>query len=237
MRLSREIQRGQGPGPAVDDRRRSALAFGVVVVIGLVGAGCSGGTAGSSARIVSQPHLQLQGCTYEVNSTIPAGVPQGVQPGFPAFEPDPSAAGALEHIRDHGGTAMVDSVTVPSGVDLFAGPDAGGSPVGTVPGADNLLVAEPVVYTDHAGGTWLAFFLACGGANLYWVGLDQARRQHAAFVSQVATQIEQLRAAPSYTLSHQASLLPIAVDQHRNLVFVDPSVAFVVGRGELFSSV
>ncbi len=199
-------------------------------------AGCGGGAAAPPSAVVVPPAFELQGCTYEVGSTIPAGEPTGLNPGFASFEPDASADQALEQIKAHGGTAMVDSVTVPAGIALYSGPDASLPSVGTVPTGDSILVAEPVVYTDQSGGTWLAFFLACGGPHLYWVSVDQAKRHHRTFADEVTAQIAQLKQAAPYTQTGQASMLPIVINADHQLVFADPKVAFDVGRGELYNS-
>jgi hypothetical protein len=105
--------------------------------------------------------------------------------------------------------------------------------VGTVPAGKSILAAEPVVWTDHGGAVWLAFFLSCGGENLYWVSVPELTHHNAAAGDQVAAEIEALRAAPSYTRSGQASLLPVHVTAQKHLAFVDPKVTFLVGRGEL----
>ncbi len=204
----------------------------------LSSAACGGGAdAPTSATVVVPPTFELQGCTYEVSSTIPAGEPTGVNPGFAPFGPDASADRALEQIKAHGGTAMVDSVTVPAGIALYSGPDASLPSVGSVASGDSMLVAEPVVYTDQSGGTWLAFFLACGGQNLYWLSVDQAKTHHRTFADGVTAQIAQLKQAVPYTQSGSASMLPIVINRDRRLTFADPKVSFDVGRGELYNSV
>jgi len=211
------------------------LVTGVALL--LCSAGCGGGAAAPPpATIVVPPAFELQGCTYEVGSTIPAGEPTGLDPGFAPYEPDATADRALEEIKAHGGTAMVDSVTIPAGIALHSGPDASLPSIGTVAAGDSILVAEPVVYTDQSGGTWLAFFLACGGQNLYWLSVDQAKRHNRAFADGVTSQIAQLEQAAPYTKTGSASMLPIVVDSRRQLVFADPGVSFDVGRGELYNS-
>ncbi len=159
-----------------------------------------------------------------------------MSPGFAPFEPDASADRALEEIKVHGGTAMVDSVTVPAGIALYSGPDASLPSVGTVATGNSILVAEPVVYTG-SGGTWLAFFLACGGRNLYWLSVDQAKRHHGTFADEVTLQIAQLKQAPPYTQTGSASMLPIVINADHQLVFADPNVTFDVGRGEVYRSI
>jgi hypothetical protein len=196
-------------------------------------ASTAGGAGSSAPAVVEAPDFTLQGCTYVLDSTIPPGEPQGVRPHFPSFAPDQSATAALEAIKAHGGTAMVDSVTLPAGTTLRSGPDTGESAVGTIPSDHSILAAEPVVWTDHAGAVWLAFFLSCGGEHLYWVSVPELTHHSAAVGHQVAAEIEALRTAPSYTKSGQASLLPIHVTAQQHLAFVDPEVTFLVGRGEL----
>jgi hypothetical protein len=225
--------------PRRTHRRWRAVTLGVSSVMAVLLAACSSGTptagsaGGSSAAVVEAPDFTLQGCTYVFDSTIPAGEPQGVRPPFSSFSPDQSATAALDGIKAHGGTAMVDSVTLPAGTTLRSGPDTGQSPVGTVPAGKSILAAEPVVWTDHGGAVWLAFFLSCGGENLYWVSVPELTHHNAAAGDQVAAEIEALRAAPSYTRSGQASLLPVHVTAQKHLAFVDPKVTFLVGRGEL----
>ena len=240
---SRRMSRRSASSPHKERGRGRWEAFGplsgIVAAVALlvISAGCGGGTAAPpSTSVVVPPTFELQGCTYEVGSTIPAGEPTGLNPGFASFEPDASADRALEQIKSHGGTAMVDGVTVPAGTALYSGPDASLSSVGTVAAGDSILVAEPVVYTDQSGGTWLAFFLACGGQNLYWTSIDQAKRHHHAFAAQVAAQIAQLRHVAPYTQTGSASMLPIVVNADRQLAFADPKVSFDVGRGELYRS-
>ena len=216
------------------------VAVGVAGLAALAATAC-GSSSGSSPTsapattvgIVKPPDFTLQGCTYVLNSTIPASEPQGLKPDFPPFSADGSAAAALQGIKDHGGTAMVDSVTLPAGTHLYAGPDLGGTPVAAIPAKDSILAAEPVVWTDAHGDTWLAFYLSCGGGALYWISVKGLEAQNPSAGSGVAEQIAQLRAAAPYTATGTASLLPIVVNSHRQLVFSDPKVTFLVGRGEL----
>jgi len=183
--------------------------------------------------VVKPPDFTLQGCTYMIDNKVPTGEPEGLKPDFPAFTPDGSATAALRDVKRHRGLAMVDSVTLPGGTDLYAGPDTGGTPVGVIPAGDSVLVAEPVVWTDARGGTWLAFYLACGGNSLYWVGVDRLEHENPADGSAVAAQIAQLKKAAPYTKTGVASLLPVVVNSQHQLAFADPGVTFLVGRGEL----
>lgn len=229
-------------------RRTGAQRLSVVAVVSVAaavvaacgsGAGSPGSTTGPSASataVVTPPDVTLQGCTYVLDGKVPNGEPPGVKPSFPPFSPDQSAAAALGEIKARGGKAMVDSVTLTSGTDLYAGPDTGGTKVGTVPSGRSILAAEPVVWTDATGGTWLAFFLSCGGDSLYWVSVGQADRQGSTVGGSIAAQIAQLQGAAPYTQTGQASLLPIVVSAHGQLVFGDPRMTFSVGRGELIGT-
>jgi hypothetical protein len=232
--------RHQGSTPFSPGRGRRAVAVGAVALAALAATACGSGSGSSAtsapaatAAIVKPPDFTLQGCTYVFNSTIPASEPQGLKPDFPAFSADGSATAALQTIKDHGGTAMVDSVTLPAGTHLYAGPDLDGTPVGAIPAKDSILAAEPVVWTDAHGDAWLAFYLSCGGVALYWVSVKGLEHQNPSAGNAVAAQIAQLKAASPYTTSGTASLLPIVVDSHRQLAFSDPKVTFLVGRGEL----
>jgi hypothetical protein len=216
------------------------VAVGVAGLAALAATACGSGSGSAptsapvaTAGIVKPPDFTLQGCTYVLDSTIPAGEPQGVKPEFPPFSADGSATAALQRIEDHGGTAMVDSVTLPGGTDLYAGPDLGGTPVGAIPAKDSILAAEPVVWTDAHGDTWLAFYLSCGGDALYWVSVKGLEHQDPSAGSGVAAQIAQLQAASPYTRTGTGSLLPVVVNHHQHLAFSDPKVTFLVGRGEL----
>jgi hypothetical protein len=187
----------------------------------------------STAGIVKPPDFTLQGCTYVLDNKVPTDEPQGLKPDFPPFSADGSATAALQGIKHHGGTAMVDSVTLPAGTDLYAGPDTSGTAVGVIPAKDSVLVAEPVVWTDAHAGTWLAFYLSCGGDALYWVSIDRLEHQNPSDGSGVAAQIAQLKKAAPYSKTGMASLLPIVVNSQHQLAFADPKVTFLVGRGEL----
>ncbi len=219
-------------------KRGIGWAHAVVVVCALAAAGCGGSPSGDAAAgPVSPPPVTLEGCTYVYNSSIPSGEPMGVQPGFAPFRPDASADSALQQIKVHGGSAMVDSLIVPPGISLYAGPDASQPPIATVGEGDSILVAEPVVYTDRSGGTWLAFFLSCGGEHLYWMGVDHVPHEDAGFATGVQSQIRQDRQAAPYTRTGQASLLPIVINDQHHLVFADPTVKLEVGRGEVYRGV
>ncbi len=229
----------------ISGRRRRAVAVVAAGLVALTVAACGGGssstgttaaTSGSTDSVVTPPAFTLQGCTYVLDGKVPTGEPTGLKPHFPSFSPDPSARAALRIIKGHGGTAMVDGVTLPAGTTLHAGPDTSGTKVGTIPSGQSILAAEPVVWTDSSGHTWLAFFLSCGGDNLYWVSLSELAKQNPSIGESLASLVSELAKAPPYTKSGQASLLPIVVDDEHHLVFADPKVTFSVGRGELVSA-
>jgi hypothetical protein len=228
-----------GPVPLPASVLSRAVAVALVCLAAVATAACGSGTGASTPpptvsadAIVKPPDFTLQGCTYVFDSTIPAGEPQGLKPTFPPFGADQSATDALRHIRSHGGVAMVDSVDLPGGTDLYAGPDTAAL-VGSIPSADSILAAEPVVWTDAQGGKWLAFFLSCGGQSLYWVSVDGVEHQNHSVGTDIAQQIAESEKAPPYTQTGSASLLPIEIDGQRRLTFTDPKVIFLVGRGEL----
>jgi hypothetical protein len=230
---------GSTPFPPGSVRRRAAVGVAGLAALAATACGRGGGSTSptsapaATVSIVRPPDFTLQGCTYVLDSTIPASEPQGLKPGFPPFSADGSATTALRHIKDHGGTAMVDSVTLPSGTRLYAGPDLGGASVGAIPAQDSILAAEPVVWTGAHGDTWLAFYLSCGGDALYWVSVKGLEGQNPSAGGAVAAQIAQLRQASLYTKTGTASLLPIVVNGRQQLAFSDPKVTFPVGRGEL----
>jgi hypothetical protein len=185
--------------------------------------------------LVTAPDFSLQGCTFTVNGSIPPGEPNGLKPSFPAFSPDPSANAAVKSIEEHGGTALVDGAGVPPGATLYAGPDRSGTVVGTVPSGQSILLAEPVIWHSD-GDTWLAFFLQCGGPNLYWASLDEIKQVSPTTASDLATTLSELKGAPPYSQSHQASFETVAV-KDRSLVWTDSSIPFPVARGQLIKSV
>jgi hypothetical protein len=196
---------------------------------------CSGGSSPTdSTSLVSAPDFSLQGCTYTVNNSIPPGEPRGLKPSFPAFSPDPSANAAVKSIEEHGGTALVDGAGVPPGATLYAGPDRSGTVIGTVPSGESILLAEPVIWhTDD--DTWMAFFLECGGPNLYWASLNEIKQVSPTTASNLSATLSELKGAPSYSESHQASFESVAV-KDRSLVWTDSSIPFPVGRGQLIQN-
>ena len=145
-----------------------------------------------------------------LNGTVPAGEPAGIQPDFRPFVPDQAAQSAIDHIAAHGGTGLVYGFTLPSGVKLYAGPDAG-DPVGTVPPARSILAADPVLWTTASGEHWLATFVACGGDHPYWIDVDQIGKADQATGSAAVQAIAMLEEAAPYTQTGQASALPVKI--------------------------
>lgn len=204
------------------------------LVLAACGTSATGSTAtsqdSSTAAVVHPPDFTLQGCTYVFDGTVPPEEPQGVKPDYPSFEPDPSARSALESIDRHGGNALLNGFSLFGGADLYAGPDASGTRVGTVPQNYAILVAEPVLWTDSAGDTWIAFYISCGGENLYWVSLDQLKRGDPNGAAEVTGMIDQARQ------SHPSGISPIIVKDGQ-LAWKDPSVTYIIGRGEQYGPV
>ena len=218
-------------------RSRSLGVVALMLMASTVAAcGSSGGSANNDppapSALVVAPDYTLQGCTFLVNGSVPPGEPQGVNPNFPSFPSTVSSNKAITTIAQRGGTAIVDGTGLPSGTKLYGGPDATGPVVGVIPANDSIVVAEPVLWTDAKGGKWLAFFLICGGRNLYWASLDEVQQLSPAAGETITSLIDQLSKAPPYSTSHQASLLGIKVEK-RALVWDDSSVQFTVGRGEM----
>jgi len=215
-------------------RRRTLIAF-ASTTLALVAAACGGASpqTASTVALVGPPPLPLQGCTYVLNGSVPAGEPAGIQTSFPPFAPSQAATAALEHIKAKGGTGLIYGFTLPSGTSLYAGPDTGGSAAATIASGDSLLTFDPVLWTDASGGQWLAFFVACGGQNLYWVGVDQLLHRNSQFGASVQSTITQLKEAPPFDKTGKASVLPLAIDKYRHLVWTDPKVTTPPARGEL----
>lgn len=207
---------------------RCVAALVAVAAFGLGIAACSSSaTSGSSTTsepdVVTAPDLAFDGCTYAPNGKIPAGEPAGIRPHFAAFSPDSAARSAEESMRAHGGGVLVNGFILPNGTELHAGPDLSGS-VGVVPSHYAILVAEPVVWKSGSGDTWIAFFVACGGPNLYWVSLDQMRQKNPAVVKGITV------------LLSTEKLEAFAVsDGH--LVLKSSGLNLVIGRAELFGPV
>ncbi len=197
----------------------------VLSAVGLGVAACgSSPSTPTTAVVVKAPDFVLSGCTYVLDGTIPPGEPDGVQPHFSTFSPDSSATAALEQIKEHGGTALVNGFTIPGGTHLYAGPDTSGPSVGTIPSNYAILAAEPVIWKDSSGDTWAAFFVSCGGPNLYWMSVKQVEHQN----PQAAGSI-----APLIT---EKSLEPITVSD-QNFAWKNSNLTFIIGRGELYGPV
>jgi hypothetical protein len=187
--------------------------------------------AATTTVLVKPPDLPLRGCDYVINGNVPAGATGGTQPPFTLSGSDRTGATALAHIGSHGGTALVSGYTLPSGVELYAGPDAGATPVAIIPGARSVFIADPLLWTTSSGAHWLASFIACGGRGLYWIDLAQIGKVNAEMGRQVAPSIATLEAAAPYPGSGKASSLPITITHGLQFAWVDPSVKFAIGRG------
>ena len=137
-------------------RRVAALAsVAVAVVLAACSSGSSTGStttaasASTTAVLVKPPDLTLQGCNYVINGSVPAGASGGIQPPFTLSGPNAAGQAALAHIKAHGGTGLVNGYLLPPGVKLYAGPDAGSTPVATIADARSLFVADPVLWTSR----------------------------------------------------------------------------------------
>ena len=224
---------------AATARRRCApwaAAVAMVLVAG-VAAACGSGssttttTTGSAttAAIVQPPPLTLQGCNYVINGVVPPGMSTGMQPPFPKFAADQAAVSALQHIKDHGGKALVDGFVIPAGTKLYAGPDASGAPVATIAHPGSLLIAEPVLWTTGSGRRWLATFLACGGPNLYWIDVSQTALADKAAGTQIADSVAAALAATPTASGISAQ--PITIDAQHHFAWSTTLVHFAIGRG------
>jgi hypothetical protein len=211
-----------------------ALLIGLAVGASGCGSSSPGATAQSDAApIVSPPDEQLSGCSYETDGTVPVGEPQGEQPPFPKFTPDQAADAALQDIKKHGGTGIVSGFTIPSGTNLYAGPDSTGTPVATVNGGNSLFFFDPVYWRTSSGEQWLASFVACGGTNLYWAEVSQIAAADPAGGAAVSTGIKDALGNPPYTKTGEISLLPIKLDDQHTLVWsTTRTLPFPVARGE-----
>ncbi len=216
-----------------------------LLVVGLTASACSSasstptpqttGSTGSTTPLVGPPDVAVEDCTYAPGGTVPAGEPHGENPGFASFTPTRSAQQAVEDIAAHGGTGMVDGFEFPAGVAMYGGPDTTGSPVATVPNGRTVLAIDPVLWTTGTGAHWLAFFIACGGDNLYWVGVDQTKATNADEGAALARQIASAQAAAPYTTTGMVSTLPIKIAQRQFTWAVTPDAAHPltpVARGE-----
>ena len=96
--------------------------------------------------------------------------------------------------------------------------------MGTIPNNYAILAAEPVIWKDSSGDTWAAFFVSCGGSNLYWMSLKQVEHQNPQAAGSISPFI------------NQKSLEPITVSD-QNFAWKNSSLTFIIGRGELFGPV
>lgn len=220
--------------------RGRAAAVAALVGSALAMAACGGSSvpaaplspAAATTVLVKPPDLPLRGCDYVVNGVVPAGATGGTPPPFTLSGPDRAAVTALAHIGRRSGTALVSGYTLPSGVELYAGPDAGATAVATIPSAHSVFVADPVLWTTSSGAHWLASFMACGGRGLYWIDVAQIGKVNAAVGRQVIQSIATLEAAAPYPGSGKASSLPITITHGLQFAWVDPAVKFAIGRGQ-----
>ncbi len=219
-------------------RRAGGRAFvGLAIGLAVLASGCSSGSAdtGAPAAVavkLTPPDAQLQGCTYETNGQVPVGQPQGEQPPFPAFTPDQAADAAVQDIEHHGGTGLVAGISIPSGTELYAGPDASTTPVATVEGGHSLLLSDPVYWRTGPGQQWLASFVACGGSNLYWVDVSQISAVDPDAGAAASTQIKDAVDNPPYTKTGETSSLPIKIGGGHTLTWSTGTLPFAVARGE-----
>lgn len=208
------------------DRVRSPAVVALVLLIALLAAAC-GNSSSATPGPVQPPDIQLQGCTYVLDDTIPPGEPTGVQPHYPAFSPDASAVSALSHIQQHGGRAMIGGLDVPPGTTLYAGPDTS-QVVGNLPATYAILAAEPVVWVDKAGDTWIAFFLSCGGDNLYWTSVKAMGAASPLEGPGIAKQLAEAKAS---------NALPSITIKDRKFRWDDKKIPYYIARGEQFGPI
>ena len=229
-------------GAAASRRRRVSPSAVAVTLVGLaiVGAACGGasgtagtvGTTASEFALIQPPKLDLDGCQYLVNNVVPPGEPKASKAPFASFSPDQSAIDALQHMKAHGATGMVDGFTVPAGTVLFSGPSATAAHAGVVQPSNSILIADPILWTDGAGKDWLAFFVICGGNNLYWLSVDQVNHQNPTVGRLLTRSIAQLRAAQPYTKTGMISVLPVVIDGNHRFAWVAPDIQFQPARSQ-----
>ncbi len=216
-------------------RRAGGFMATAVAALALVASACSNGpsTSSGSSFAPAQPTDPLVGCTYTINGQVQSYLPTGRNPHFAAFSPDSSAESALHSIKTKGGTGIVDTFILPAGAELRSGPSPSAPVVGKISETDELQLYDPILWTDSAGGQWLASFIACGGRNLYWVSLADLQKTNPAFAKGLRSQLTQLRTARPYPETAMASLLPIVINTSKEVVWKDRSITFNVGRAEL----
>jgi hypothetical protein len=187
--------------------------------------------------MVAPPEAPVENCTYTVNGQISPELPTGLDPHFAAFSPDASATEAIGSIKKSGGTAIIDSFILPAKTKLRSGPSTSAPVVGTVSTVDELEVIAPVLWTDSSNHRWLGFFIACGGKEPYWMGLEDLRETSPEVANAIGDQLDELEKAAPYTSTGEASTLPIIVGPGNVLQWKDPRVIPAVGRGELTSAI
>lgn len=211
-------------------RSQTALSLVAALLLGVGLAACGGNSPPSASSdpptpagevAVNAPTFDLQGCTYVLEGTIPPGEPAGVPTNFHSFAPDQTATAAEVDIKKHGGLALSNGFNVPGGIRLYAGPDLSKPSVATIPSNYQVLVAEPVIWKDPRGETWAAFFISCGGSNLYWVNLDQVEHENP-------------QAAEGITpLLVKSALQPITI-VNKNFAWKGAYSQLIIGRGEMW---
>jgi hypothetical protein len=219
------------------------LTGALLAVVALVTTACGASTSASSTpttgvRVsdlaVLAPDSPTQGCSYTVDGSVPSYLPTGVAPTFPTVAPDPTAVAALHHIARAGGTAAVDGFILPPRTVLRSGPSTAAREIGTIPAGHQVFSFDPLVWTDATGTPWLAFFLACSGDQLYWVSVDELRRDVPTTGAAVAATLTGLVHARPYTETGQASLLPVRLLE-RHLIWDDKKLPTEPARGMLFT--
>ncbi len=218
--------------------RAHRLAAAGVALLAIAVSACGGSptTSGNTNAIkLALPSDPVQACTYTVNGQISQDLPTGKNPHFTSFTPDPSAYAALNSIKQKGGTGAVDNFMLPAGTKLRSGPSSSAPVVGTVAAIDQLQLFEPIVWTDSTGQEWLGTFLACGGSNLYWAGMNDLQKVSPSAASSIKKQLAQDRAAQPVTKTDMVSDLPIVISKSGQVDWKDKSIAFAVARGEIIS--
>lgn len=228
---------GRPSGRARRLRRAAVVVVGLGLALTASACGSSASSAptttGSPISYLQPPPTQLQGCTYMFEGGVPAGESQGIQPHFPRFVPDQAAHQAIASIKAHGGTGLADGFYLPNGVALYAGPDSSQRPVATIPDGDSIEADAPVLWTTSSGQEWLAFFLACGGNNLYWVNVDEIGKVDPAMGASVKHSIAVDKTDPPSNISGKTSTMPIVINAVGNLAWAHQALPTTVGRGEL----
>ncbi len=209
---------------------------GLVVGLAAAASGCGGGgSAATASTIVKPPDVQLSGCSYETDGQLPPQYAQGIQPRFPSFTPDQAAVAALQDIRRHGGTGIVNGFTIPFGAKLYAGPDSSSTPVVTLEQPNSMLFEDPLYWTTSNGQKWLASFVACGGPNLYWVSVDQVTSVNPSAGGELSFNIKAAIGNPPFTKTGEVSTLPVRIKGGTIVWATTAKVGFPVGRGEFLS--